>query len=117
MNAKLYVGNLSFSATENDLIDLFSQHGKVDDARLILDAQTRRPRGFGFITMSTPEEAQRAAEALHGSNFLGRTLKVNEARPPEKRQGAPHHGNGKPRRFHHHHGRHENGENGSQENE
>jgi RNA recognition motif-containing protein len=82
---KLYVGNLSFQTTQQDLNDLFAQHGTVTDCSLIMDRETNRPRGFGFVTMSSAEEGQRAIEALHGQNHDGRDLTVNEARPMESR--------------------------------
>ena len=82
---KLYVGNLSFQTTEQDLNELFAQYGSVKEATLIMDRETNRPRGFGFVTMSTSEEGQRAIDALHGQNHDGRDLTVNEARPMEAR--------------------------------
>jgi RNA recognition motif-containing protein len=82
---KLYVGNLSFQTTEQDLNELFAQHGTVTETNLIMDRETGRPRGFGFITMSSAEEGQRAIEALHGKNHDGRDLTVNEAKPMESR--------------------------------
>jgi cold-inducible RNA-binding protein len=82
---KLYVGNLSFQTTEQDLRELFAQHGTVTDAVLMMDRDTQRPRGFGFVTMSSSEEGQRAIDALHGQNHDGRDLTVNEARPMESR--------------------------------
>ncbi len=82
---KLYVGNLSFQTTQQDLSDLFSQHGTVTDCALIMDRETNRPRGFGFVTMSSSEEGQRAIDALHGQSHDGRELTVNEARPMESR--------------------------------
>jgi cold-inducible RNA-binding protein len=82
---KLYVGNLSFQITEQGLSELFSQHGKVVDCSLIMDRETNRPRGFGFVTMSTAEEGQNAISALNGHNHDGRDLTVNEARPMEAR--------------------------------
>lgn len=81
MNNKLYVGNLAFSTTEQDLIDLFSQHGTVSEAKIITEPSTQRSRGFGFVTMQTAEQAQAAATALNGNDFQGRNLTVNEARP------------------------------------
>jgi cold-inducible RNA-binding protein len=81
MSTKLFVGNLSFNTTENDLQDAFAAHGLVTEANLMTDRATGRPRGFGFVTMSTPEEAQKAIEALNGANLDGRSLTVNEARP------------------------------------
>ncbi len=85
MSTKLYVGNIPFKVTEGDLQDLFAQHGSVAAVDLIMDKMTGRPRGFAFVTMATPEDATRAVEALHGKNFEGRELTVNEARPREDR--------------------------------
>jgi RNA recognition motif-containing protein len=88
MNTKLFVGNLSFNTTENDLQDAFAAHGTVTEANLMMDRATGRPRGFAFITMSSPEEAQKAIQALNGANLGGRDLTVNEARPREERSGG-----------------------------
>jgi cold-inducible RNA-binding protein len=85
MNNKLFVGNLSYNTTENELQEAFSAHGTVVEANLMLDRVTGRPRGFAFVTMSTPEEAQKAIEALHGAQLGGRPLTVNVARPREDR--------------------------------
>ena len=85
MSNKLFVGNLSFNTTENDLQDAFAAHGTVVEANLMMDRVTNRPRGFGFVTMSTPEEAQKAIEALNGKQVDGRALTVNVARPREER--------------------------------
>lgn len=85
MSNKLFVGNLSFNTTENDLQDAFAAHGTVVEANLMMDRATGRPRGFGFVTMSTPEEAQKAVEALNGKSVDGRALTVNIARPREER--------------------------------
>ncbi len=85
MSAKLFVGNLSFNLTENDLQDAFAAHGTVLEANLMMDRSTGRPRGFGFVTMSTPEEAQKAIEAMNGKELAGRALTVNIARPREER--------------------------------
>ena len=85
MNTKLYVGNLSFDTTENDLQDLFQQHGPVSEVNLITDRMNGRSRGFGFVTMATPEAAQAAIQALAGKEIQGRALTVNEARPREER--------------------------------
>lgn len=82
---KLYVGNLSFQTTEQDLRELFAQHGTVSDAVLMMDRDTQRPRGFGFVTMSSNEEGQKAIDALNGQSHDGRELTVNEARPMEPR--------------------------------
>ena len=88
MSAKVFVGNLSFNITENDLQDAFAAHGTVIEANLMMDRATGRPRGFGFVTMSTPEEAQKAIEALNGKELGGRALTVNIARPREERTGG-----------------------------
>lgn len=85
MKNKLFVGNLSFDTTENDLQDAFAAHGTVVEANLMVDRMTGRARGFGFVTMSTPEEAQKAIEALNGRDVGGRALTVNVARPREDR--------------------------------
>ena len=85
MSNKLFVGNLSFNTTENDLQDAFAAHGTVTEANLMMDRATGRPRGFGFVTMSTPEEAAKAVEALNGKSVDGRALTVNIARPREER--------------------------------
>jgi RNA recognition motif-containing protein len=85
MNNKLFVGNLSFQTTENELQDAFAAHGTVMEANLMVDRMTGRPRGFGFVTMSTPEEAQKAIDALNGSQVGGRAITVNIARPREDR--------------------------------
>ena len=88
MNTKLFVGNLSFNTTENDLQDAFAAHGTVTEANLMMDRATGRPRGFAFVTMSSPEEAQKAIDSLNGANLDGRDLTVNEARPREERAGG-----------------------------
>jgi RNA recognition motif-containing protein len=85
MSNKLFVGNLSFQTTENDLQDAFAAFGTVTEANLMMDRMTNRPRGFGFVTMSTPEEAQKAIEGLNGKDLGGRALTVNVARPREER--------------------------------
>ena len=85
MNNKLYVGNLSFDSTESELRDTFAPHGTVTDTILIMDRMTNRPRGFGFVTMSTDEEAQKAVAALNGQDMGGRALTVNVAKPREER--------------------------------
>jgi RNA recognition motif-containing protein len=88
MSNKLFVGNLSFDTTENDLNDAFAAHGTVTETNLMMDRVTNRPRGFGFVTMSTEEEAQKAIEALNGATVDGRNLTVNIARPREERSGG-----------------------------
>ena len=88
MSTKLFVGNLSFDITENDLQDAFAAHGTVLEANLMMDRATGRPRGFGFVTMSTPEEAQKAISAMNGKELAGRALTVNVARPREERSGG-----------------------------
>jgi RNA recognition motif-containing protein len=88
MNTKLYVGNLSFDATENDLQDLFSEHGPVTEVNLMQDRATGKPRGFAFVTMATKEGADAAIQALGGRDWKGRALTVNEARPREERAGS-----------------------------
>ena len=88
MSNKLYVGNLSFNTTENDLQDAFSAHGTVMETNLLMDRETGRPRGFGFVTMSSAEEASKAIEALNGRDMDGRALTVNVAKPREERTGG-----------------------------
>jgi cold-inducible RNA-binding protein len=87
-NNKLFVGNLSFNTTENDLQDAFAAHGKVLEAILVMDRMTNRPRGFGFVTMGTDAEAQAALGALNGVDMDGRALTVNVAKPREERTGG-----------------------------
>ena len=88
MSNKLFVGNLSFNTTENDLQDAFAAHGTVLEANLMMDRISGRGRGFGFVTMSTPEEAQKAIDALNGTSVDGRALTVNVAKPREERSGG-----------------------------
>jgi cold-inducible RNA-binding protein len=85
MSTKLFVGNLSFKTTENDLQDAFAACGTVVETNIMMDRMTGRPRGFAFVSMSTPEEAQKAIDELHGKEFDGRALTVNIARPREER--------------------------------
>ncbi len=87
-NNKLFVGNLSFNTTQNDLQDKFSAHGTVQEVNLMMDRETGRPRGFGFITMSTDAEGQAAIDALNGQTVDGRALTVNVAKPREERSGG-----------------------------
>jgi RNA recognition motif-containing protein len=88
MSNKLFVGNLSFNTTENDLQDAFAAHGTVTETNLMMDRMTNRPRGFAFITMSTAEEAQKAIAAMNGKDMDGRALTVNVAKPREERTGG-----------------------------
>ncbi len=88
MSTKLYVGNLSFSVTSDDLQDYFAQAGTVESAKVIEDRDTGRSRGFGFVEMSSSEEAAAAIEQFNGQDFEGRNLVVNEARPREEGGGG-----------------------------
>lgn len=88
MATKLYVGNLSFRTTQEDLRELFAQAGTVESASVIEDRETGRSRGFGFVEMATQEEAQAAVEMFNGKDFNGRNLTVNEARPRTERGGG-----------------------------
>ncbi len=87
MNEKLYVGGLPYATTEDQLQDVFAEHGTVVSARIITDKFTGRSRGFGFVEMGSADEAQRAIDALHESELGGRKLTVSEARPQERRGG------------------------------
>lgn len=88
MSTKLYVGNLSFHLTSDDLQEHFAQAGTVESAKVIEDRDTGRSRGFGFVEMSSAEEAQAAIEQFNGEDLDGRSLVVNEARPREERGGG-----------------------------
>src|SRR4030095_4427411 len=88
MNNKLFVGNISFNTTENDLQDTFAAHGTVVEANLMMDRTTNKHRGFGFVTMSNEQEAQKAIQALNGVQLDGRTLTVNISRAREERPGG-----------------------------
>ncbi len=88
MSMKLYVGNLSFDTTQQDLEKLFGEIGTVTSTNIIEDRETGRPRGFGFIEMSSKEEGQNAISQLNGKEVGGRELKVNEAKPQENRGGG-----------------------------
>ncbi|MBL62444.1 MAG: RNA-binding protein [Opitutae bacterium] len=81
----IYVGNLPWSASEQELSDSFGEFGTVEKATIIVDRESGRSKGFGFVTMNDNEEANNAIEALNGTDFGGRALKVNEARPREER--------------------------------
>ncbi len=85
---KMYVGNLSFDSTKEDLEDLFGQYGTVTDVHVPQDRETGRPRGFAFVTMDSKEAMESAIGALDGQDFAGRSIKVNEARPREDRGGG-----------------------------
>lgn len=87
-STKLYVGGLPYATTDHELEQVFSAHGTVESARVISDKFTGKSRGFGFVEMSSPEEAQAAIHALNESQLEGRTLTVNEARPQENRSGG-----------------------------
>ncbi len=88
MGSKIYVGGLPYSASEEQLSELFSAHGAVDSARIITDKYTGQSRGFGFVEMTSESEAKTAIDALNGTQMDGRTLTVNEARPQEPRSGG-----------------------------
>ncbi len=88
MESKLYVGNLPYNTTEDDLRNLFGQAGTVKSASVIKDRETGRSKGFGFVEMETEAEAQQAISQFNGYSMGGRPLKVNPARPPEPRQGG-----------------------------
>ncbi len=88
MNTKLYVGNLSFDTTENDLQDAFAAHGEVGEVNLMVDRMTGRSRGFAFVTMATSEGSRAAIGNMNGAQLGGRALTVNEARPKEERAGG-----------------------------
>ena len=85
MGKKIYVGNLPFSATNESLAEIFSQFGQVDSSKIVMDRDSGRSKGFGFVEMSSGEAADAAIEKLHGSDYGGRSLTVNEARPSEKK--------------------------------
>ena len=88
MSTKLYVGNLAFQTTSEDLRQLFAQAGTVSSANVVEDRDTGRSRGFAFVEMATPEEANAAIEQFNGKELGGRALKVNEAKPRENRGGG-----------------------------
>ncbi|HYU34546.1 MAG TPA: RNA-binding protein, partial [Thermoanaerobaculia bacterium] len=94
MGKKLYVGNLPYSVRDSDLEDLFSPHGSVQSAQVIIERDTGRSKGFGFVEMSNDQEAQEAISALNGRDMEGRTLTVNEARPKEEGGGGGRRGGG-----------------------
>jgi cold-inducible RNA-binding protein len=99
MDAKMYVGNLSYDATQEDLQALFEAHGAVSDVFIVKDRESGRPRGFAFVTMEEKSAMDAAIEALNGEEFMGRNLAINEARPREERprggQGGGGYGGGR----------------------
>ncbi len=102
MTTKLYVGNLSYETTEEELQELFSQAGNVASVALPTDRETGRPRGFGFVEMSTEEEARKAITMFNGQTLRDRQIKVNESRPREEGGGRPggfRSGGGRQRRY------------------
>lgn len=88
MGKRLYVGNLSYGVSSAELEQMFSAHGQVDSAEVVMDRSTGRSKGFGFVEMSSDDEAQAAIAALNGNEHGGRNLTVNEARPREERSGG-----------------------------
>jgi cold-inducible RNA-binding protein len=88
MDAKMYVGNLSYDVTQEELQALFEAHGAVSDVFIVKDRESGRPRGFAFVTMETKEAMDAAIEGLNGAEFMGRNLAINEARPREERSGG-----------------------------
>ena len=94
MGRKIYVGNLSYGVTSSDLEQLFGQHGQVQSAEVISDRATGRSKGFGFVEMSSDDEATAAINALNGAEHDGRNLTVNEAKPKEPRSGGGYGGGG-----------------------
>ena len=94
MNTKMYVGNLPFSATEEDVRALFSEYGVVTDVHLPIDRDSGRPRGFAFVTMDSSNAMDAAIRGLNGKDFGGRNLSINEARPKEERPSGGYGGGG-----------------------
>jgi RNA recognition motif-containing protein len=99
MGNKLYVGGLPYSTTEGQLQEIFEAHGTVESARVISDKFTGQSRGFGFVEMSSGDEAQKAIDSLNGTQLGGRTLTVNEAKPQERRDGGGQRNGGKKNRW------------------
>jgi RNA recognition motif-containing protein len=89
MSKNIYVGNLPFRSSEDNIRDLFAQYGAVASVKLISDRETGKPRGFGFVEMDDDAEADAAIEALNGKDFEGRSLKVNEAKPRDPKPRRP----------------------------
>jgi len=94
MGRKLYVGNLPYSVTEESLKEKFSQFGQVESVNLIIDRDTGRSKGFGFVEMGSDAEAQAAIKSLDGTDYEGRPLRINEAKPQQKRSGGGGYGGG-----------------------
>ena len=94
MGKKLYVGNLSYNLRDSDLEDMFAAYGSVQSAQVIMDRDTGRSKGFGFVEMSSDQEAQEAISAMNGKDIEGRSLTVNEARPREEGGGGRRGGGG-----------------------
>lgn len=88
MATNLYIGNLSYRTTDQDLAELFGQFGEVVSARVVMDRETNRSRGFGFVEMKSADDAKAAVEKLDQTDFMGRQMRVNEARPREDRGGG-----------------------------
>ena len=88
MGRRLYVGNLAWTVTDQDLLDVFSEAGKVDSSQVIIDRATNRSRGFGFVEMTNAEDASKAIQQLNDTELKGRNIKVNEAKPRESSFGA-----------------------------
>ena len=84
---KMYVGNIPYNATEQDLRELFSEYGEIESLKIMKDQFTERSKGFGFIEMANEEDAKKAIATLNGKDFMGKSLTVAEARPQQKRQG------------------------------
>jgi RNA recognition motif-containing protein len=99
MGKKLYVGNLSYDTTDSALEQMFAAHGTVQSAQIIMDRDTGRSKGFGFVEMGSDQEAQAAISALNGKEVGGRSLTVNEARPREERGGGGRGGGGRGGRY------------------
>ena len=95
MSSKIYVGGLPYSANDQQLNELFAPHGAVESAKVVTDKFTGQSRGFGFVEMSTDEEAKTAIQKLNGTQMDGRTLTVNEAKPQEPRSGGGGFGGGR----------------------
>ena len=94
MGKKLYVGNLAYSTTEDDIREAFAKIGEVASAKLIIDPTNGRSKGFGFVEMATDDDAQKAISQLNGTDLHGRSITVNEARPPKERGGGGGYGGG-----------------------